>query len=150
MADPGQGLCLANLDGVANQGRTGLRDVCETQYSRHQNDSEPRGTNLLDTGSHFYDVYECSDGEYISIGSIEPQFYAELLRLSGLDLPNANTLIVHRADMFGLAQLYQLRGRVGRSKTRAYAYFTIPVGNPAPIIQTITPNSGPPVFVAVS
>lgn len=47
---------------------------------------------------------------------------------SGLDLPNANTLIVHRADMFGLAQLYQLRGRVGRAKTRAYAYFTIPVG----------------------
>jgi transcription-repair coupling factor (superfamily II helicase) len=47
---------------------------------------------------------------------------------SGLDLPNANTLIVHRADMFGLAQLYQLRGRVGRSKARAYAYFTIPVG----------------------
>ena len=40
---------------------------------------------------------------------------------SGLDIPTANTLIVHRADMFGLAQLYQLRGRVGRSKTRAYA-----------------------------
>ena len=47
---------------------------------------------------------------------------------SGLDLPNANTLIVHRADMFGLAQLYQLRGRVGRSKARAYAYFTMPIG----------------------
>jgi transcription-repair coupling factor (superfamily II helicase) len=45
---------------------------------------------------------------------------------SGLDIPNANTLIVHRADMFGLAGLYQLRGRVGRSKTRAYAYFTTP------------------------
>jgi transcription-repair coupling factor (superfamily II helicase) len=45
---------------------------------------------------------------------------------SGLDIPNANTLIVHRADMFGLAQLYQLRGRVGRSKTRAYAMFTMP------------------------
>jgi transcription-repair coupling factor (superfamily II helicase) len=44
---------------------------------------------------------------------------------SGLDIPSANTLIVHRADMFGLAQLYQLRGRVGRSKVRAYAYFTI-------------------------
>ncbi len=43
---------------------------------------------------------------------------------SGLDIPRANTLIVHRADRFGLAQLYQLRGRVGRSKTRAYAYFT--------------------------
>ncbi|QIE54897.1 transcription-repair coupling factor [Pikeienuella piscinae] len=43
---------------------------------------------------------------------------------SGLDIPAANTLIVHRADMFGLAQLYQIRGRVGRSKVRAYAYFT--------------------------
>lgn len=45
---------------------------------------------------------------------------------SGLDIPNANTLIVHRADMFGLAQLYQIRGRIGRSKTRAYALFTVP------------------------
>ncbi len=47
---------------------------------------------------------------------------------SGLDLPSANTIIVHRADCFGLAQLYQLRGRVGRSKTRAYAYLLIPPG----------------------
>jgi len=45
---------------------------------------------------------------------------------SGLDIPRANTMIVHRADMFGLAQLYQLRGRVGRSKIRAYAIFTTP------------------------
>jgi transcription-repair coupling factor (superfamily II helicase) len=45
---------------------------------------------------------------------------------SGLDIPTANTLIIHRADMFGLAQLYQLRGRVGRSKQRAYALFTTP------------------------
>ena len=48
-------------------------------------DENHRGTNLLDTGAHFYDVYECSDGEYISVGSIEPQFYAELLRLTGLE-----------------------------------------------------------------
>ena len=46
---------------------------------------------------------------------------------SGLDVPTANTLIVHRADMFGLAQLYQLRGRVGRSKVRAFSLFTLPV-----------------------
>src|SRR3546814_5026098 len=45
---------------------------------------------------------------------------------SGLDIPTANTLVIHRADMFGLSQLYQLRGRVGRSKARAYAYFTVP------------------------
>jgi transcription-repair coupling factor (superfamily II helicase) len=45
---------------------------------------------------------------------------------SGLDIPSANTLIVNRADRFGLAQLYQLRGRVGRAKTRAYAYLTTP------------------------
>src|SRR3954447_24511497 len=48
-------------------------------------DGDTRGVNLLDTGSHFYDAYECSDGEYISLGSIEPQFYAELLRLTGLE-----------------------------------------------------------------
>jgi len=45
---------------------------------------------------------------------------------SGLDIPTANTLIVHRADLFGLSQLYQLKGRVGRSKVRGYAYFTVP------------------------
>ena len=49
---------------------------------------------------------------------------------SGLDIPTANTLIVHRADRFGLAQLYQLRGRVGRAKLRAYALLTLPANKP--------------------
>jgi len=47
---------------------------------------------------------------------------------SGLDVPTANTLVIHRADMFGLAQLYQLRGRIGRSKNRGYAYLTLKPG----------------------
>ncbi len=51
---------------------------------------------------------------------------------SGLDMPRVNTLIVHRADMFGLAQLYQLRGRVGRGKRRAWAYFTVRSGQSLP------------------
>jgi transcription-repair coupling factor (superfamily II helicase) len=71
-------------------------------------------TTLEDVMSAFY------DGKYdvlLSTAIVE----------SGLDIPTANTLIVHRADRFGLAQLYQLRGRVGRSKTRAYALLTLPV-----------------------
>jgi transcription-repair coupling factor (superfamily II helicase) len=47
---------------------------------------------------------------------------------SGLDMPSANTMVIHRADMFGLSQLYQLRGRIGRGKVRAYAYLTLPTG----------------------
>ncbi len=54
---------------------------------------------------------------------------------SGLDIPSANTMVIHRADMFGLAQLYQLRGRIGRSKARAYAYMTLPPG------KTLTANA---------
>ncbi|MEM7140142.1 MAG: CaiB/BaiF CoA-transferase family protein [Actinomycetota bacterium] len=47
--------------------------------------NDERGTNMLDTGAHYYDVYECSDGLFISLGSIEPQFYAELREKLGLD-----------------------------------------------------------------
>ena len=74
-------------------------------------------TQLEDVMSAFY------DGQYdvlVSTTIVE----------SGLDIPTANTLVVHRADMFGLAQLYQIRGRVGRSKARAFAYLTTPPEKP--------------------
>src|SRR6266851_2500510 len=79
-------------------------------------------TALDDIMSAFY------DGKYdllLSTAIIE----------SGLDIPNANTLIVHRADRFGLSPLYQLRGRVGRAKVRAYSLFTLPDG------RKITPQA---------
>ena len=72
--------------------------------------------------------------EQIMLGFWEKQYdvlVATTIVESGLDIPNANTLIVDRADTFGLAQLHQLRGRVGRGRERGYAYFTYPPERPA-------------------
>ncbi len=71
--------------------------------------------------------------EQIMIGFWEKRYdvlVATTIVESGLDIPNANTLIVDRADMFGLSQLHQLRGRVGRARERGYAYFTYPPERP--------------------
>ena len=70
-------------------------------------------TALEDVMNNFYD------------GKTELLLSTQIVE-SGLDIPTANTLVIHRADMFGLAQLYQLRGRIGRSKVRAYCYLTLP------------------------
>jgi alpha-methylacyl-CoA racemase len=75
---------------------------------------EERGTNMLDTGAHFYDVYETSDGKYVSIGSIEPQFYALLLEKTGLageDLP-------HQMDRSAWSASKERLAAIFRSKTR--------------------------------
>ncbi len=101
---------ISDLDDVAEFLRETVPDLT---FARATGQMTP--TELEDVMTAFY------EGKYdilLSTAIVE----------SGLDVPNANTLIVHRADMFGLAQLYQLRGRVGRSKTRAYAYFTTPPG----------------------
>lgn len=69
--------------------------------------------------------------EKVMAGFVEGRFDVLLstnIVESGLDIPAANTLIIHRADMFGLSQLYQLRGRIGRAKQRGYAYLTLPAG----------------------
>ena len=74
-----------------------------------------RGTNMLDSGAPFYDVYECADGTYVSIGSIEPQFYAELLRLSGLgeqdDLPRQMDRASWPAMKVRVAELFKTKTR---------------------------------------
>jgi alpha-methylacyl-CoA racemase len=79
-------------------------------------DENAPGTNLLDTGAHFYDVYECSDGLYISIGSIERQFYAELLRLTGLD---SDPAFVPQMDRTAWPDLKVKLAELFRTRTRA-------------------------------
>ncbi len=99
---------IADLDGIEEYLR---EDVPEIRFVIAHGQMPPR--ELEDIMTAFY------EGKYdvlVSTTIIE----------SGLDIPTANTLVVYRADRFGLAQLYQLRGRVGRSKVRAYAYLTTP------------------------
>jgi alpha-methylacyl-CoA racemase len=76
--------------------------------------TDQRGDNILDTGAHYYNVYETSDGKYIAVGSIEPKFYAELLRLSGLasqELPRQNDKISWPALTDQLAALFRTKTR---------------------------------------
>jgi transcription-repair coupling factor (superfamily II helicase) len=99
------------IDDIADARDFLVREVPEAKFAVAH--GQMAATQLEDVMTAFY------EGKYdvlLSTAIVE----------SGLDIPTANTLIVHRADMFGLAQLYQLRGRVGRSKTRAYALFTVP------------------------
>jgi alpha-methylacyl-CoA racemase len=79
-------------------------------------DETRRGTNLLDTGAHFYDVYACADGEYVSVGSIEPQFYAELMRLTGLE---GDPDFAKQMDRTAWPALKARMAQVFKTKTRA-------------------------------
>jgi transcription-repair coupling factor (superfamily II helicase) len=101
---------VADLDGVAAEL---ARLVPEVKVAAAHGRLAARA--LEDTMTKFYD------------GAFDVLVSTNIIE-SGLDLPAVNTIIIHRADMFGLAQLYQLRGRVGRSKVRAYAYLTLPPG----------------------
>ena len=77
--------------------------------------TDNRGENILDTGAHYYNVYETSDGQYVSVGSIEPKFYAELLRLTGLEreeLPRQN-------DQSAWPALTEKLAAIFKTKTRA-------------------------------
>jgi alpha-methylacyl-CoA racemase len=76
--------------------------------------NDERGSNLLDTGAHFYDAFETRDGKYVAVGSIEPQFYAELLRLTGLDAEDLPPQMAR--DQW--PALHERVAEVFRSKTR--------------------------------
>jgi len=107
----GQVIDAAMVDGTAT-----LMTMFWAFSQMGMHDTSKRGANMLDTGAHFYDVYECSDGEYVSIGSIEPQFYAELMRLTGLDRDE------EFAQQMDQAQWPHLKARLAeafRSKSRA-------------------------------
>ena len=74
-----------------------------------------RASNVLDTGAHFYDAYETLDGKYIALGSIEPQFYAEFLRLLGLE----GEPLPHQHDHTRWPELKERVSNIVRTKTRA-------------------------------
>ena len=78
-------------------------------------DENAPGTNLLDTGAHFYDVFECADGTYVSLGSIEPQFYAELMRITGLE---GDAEFAQQMDKSKWPALKERLRAVMKSKTR--------------------------------
>jgi alpha-methylacyl-CoA racemase len=106
----GQVVDAAMVDGAAS-----LMMMFHAFSAMGIHDAEHRGESMLDTGAPFYDVFECADGEYVSIGSIEPQFYAELLKHTGLegeDLP-------HQMDRDGWPTTKARFTEVFKSKTRA-------------------------------
>ena len=74
----------------------------------------PRGTNLLDTGAWYYDVYECADGEYISLGSLEPQFFAEMVDMMGIDAGG-----IDQNDRAGGPEMRTRLAAAVKAKTRA-------------------------------
>ncbi len=99
-----------------------IKDMAELKVQLHQLVPEARmalAHGQMAAGDLDTIMNDFYDGKYdvlLSTAIIE----------SGLDIPTANTMIIHNAHMFGLSQLYQLRGRIGRAKTRAYAYFLLP------------------------
>lgn len=82
--------------------------------------SDERGTNMLDTAAHFYDTYECADGEYVSIGSIEPQFYLQLLEHTGLGriYEELGEELPHQMDSARWPEMKERLEAVFRTRTR--------------------------------
>jgi transcription-repair coupling factor (superfamily II helicase) len=108
---------IADLDKVAERLR---HFVPEVKFAIAHGQMTP--TTLENVMSDFYD------------GAFDVLLSTNIIE-SGIDIPRANTLLIHRSDLLGLSQLYQLRGRIGRAKVRGYAYLTYPAG------QTLSPEA---------
>ncbi len=106
----GQVVDAAMVDGTAS-----LMTMFWTLREIGAFDEQQPGTNLLDTGAHFYDVYECADGMFVSVGALEPQFYAELLPRLGLDGDEAFADQMNRSSW---PHLKERLAEVFRSRTR--------------------------------
>src|SRR3978361_657661 len=104
----GQGVSV----GVCRGGGSVMVLFCELRAIGRWKDG--RESNMLDGGAHFYGTYQCKDGEFISLGSIEPQFYAELRRLAGLD----DALHDGQMDARNWPAMKQKMAAVFRTKTR--------------------------------
>ncbi|MCW3841338.1 CoA transferase [Micromonospora yasonensis] len=107
---PGQVVDAAIVDGVS---------VLATQIQAMRRSGmwqDPRGVNLLDGGAPFYDTYECADGRYVAVGALEPQFYAELVRLTGFPLDGDEA--VDRDDPANWPALRESWARLFRTRTR--------------------------------
>ena len=104
----GQGVDVAMTDGAAH--------LMAMMYSLKHNQmwSEFRGSNLLDGGAHFYGTFECADGEWVAIGSIEPQFYALLLEKAGVD----DDRFKQQMDATNWPALKNALAQIFRSRTR--------------------------------
>ncbi len=102
------------IDAAMTDGSAVLMSMFHSAYEMGLNSLE-RGTNRLDTGAHFYNCYETSDGKYISIGSIEPQFYAQFMEVAGLSREEFG----EQLDKSRWPELKQSLERVFRQKTRA-------------------------------
>jgi alpha-methylacyl-CoA racemase len=102
------------VDAAMTDGSAVLMTMFHSAYEMGLNSLE-RGTNRLDTGAHYYDCYETSDGKYISIGSIEPQFYAQLMKVAGLPQEKFG----EQLDKSQWPELKQYLEQIFRQKTRA-------------------------------
>jgi alpha-methylacyl-CoA racemase len=102
------------IDAAMTDGSAVLMSMFHSAYEMGQHSLE-RGTNRLDTGAHYYDCYETGDGKYISIGSIEPQFYAQLMDVAGLSRAEFG----EQLDRRRWPELKQSLEQVFRQKTRA-------------------------------